>query len=893
MTIRLNAFQGEFPKTSPRLLPENAAQIAENVRLEDGALIPYMVPSVVHTFGSSVTSIYLNGASWLGWATEGVKAAPGPIADDRLYIFGDGAPKLLHSGTTYGLALSAPGSAPDAEIQASTARTLLGVAGASQRYEFDGTNWGLADAVAEVTLALDQVVAARDELTVRFSGDANTPLIVALLPVSPAAGDAIAIQQQGSGRVHVHRNGETIEGSDSDTALTASGDIILALFHGSDWLIRAVGDAAQTITDDTSIGAGSHVFVNSSSNVTLDLPTSPAVGDVVSAERLGTGNAKFDAGPLDINGAGEFTIPNQNERWAVIFNGTEWRAFQLKGAYGADYLSFNGNTVLTANKSYRGLPQSAPKVALVDLPAAASTGHVVKVARTGTKPVLVLPNGRNVAGVGLPYEIATDNTAFAFTLGGAGWTAAADTSAIPTRANLTAPADATVLAYGNMRDITIRLPASPSTGDFVEVHALGAYSVYVHPNGEAIYLEPDEDTAEDVLFAYTWVTSLDEESKPSPVTDALLWSADLPVMISGFGAPPSGRLVDRIRIYRSQTSASGSTDLYFLAEIPVATTSWLYVEADTPLGEIVPSNDYDAPPSALRGVVTMPNGIMAAHRGRRLAFCEPYVPHAWPAKYELSVDYQIVGLAAFGSILAVMTTGTPYIVQGTQPDTMAIEKVEAGLPCVSADGIVDMGYAAAYPSPEGLVLIQPSGATVVTRGLFTRQQWQALNPSSFKAGSYAGRYVFSYQQGGARKCGIIDLSGEQPFFVQTTIEAESMFTDPRTGNLYLLADGTIVGRWDGSTTPLPMRWKSKEFRTAQPLSYAAMKVEIENRAIAPDRTILVNVYANTALLHGEVMFGTATRLPPVLADSWEVEIIGTLPISMVTIAESMVRLSTG
>lgn len=894
MTIRLSGFQGEFPKTSPRLLPDQAAQVAENVRLEDGALIPYLAPLAAHTFGSSVLSIYLNGASWLGWAAAGVRAAPGPIADDRLYVFGDGAPKMIYSGVSYDLALAAPAADPTVAIQASTAKVLLGALGSRQRYVFDGTNWSVEDATAEATLALDQVTAVQGELSLIWTGDSDTATIVALLPASPAAGDVIALVQDGEGRVRIHRNGGTIDGARSDTSLTTDTATAVALYHSSDWQIRGVGDTAQTITASTTVGAGSHVSVNSASSVTLTFPASPSVGDVISATRTGAGSVTLDGNGTMINGSGTFAIPTQLDRYVAVFNGTDWTALKIAGAFDANHLSIGANTVLTADKTYRCLMRSAPKVALVDLPHDAASADVVRIGRSGSRPLLVLPNGDNIDASPLPYEIATDNAFISFTFGGSGWTAAADATTVSTRAGITATVDTTVIAYARTRDITIKLPAAPALNDFVEIHSVGAYSAYVSPNGGAIYREPDEDTAEEILFAYTYVTSLDEESAPSPLSDPLLWSAGLPVLVSGFSAAPAGRLIDRIRIYRSQTSALGTTDLYFIAEITSATTSWLYDDTTTTLGEIIPSLDYNTPPAALKGIVTMPNGIMAAFRGRKIAFCEPYIPHAWPAKYELSVDYPIVGLAAFGSIIAVMTTGTPYIVQGTQPDSMSIEKVESTLPCLSADGIVDLGYAAAYPSPEGLVLIQPGGAQIVTRNLFTRQQWAALNPSSFKAGSYGGRYVFSYLDGASRKCGIIDLTGQQPFFVRTTVAADAMFTDPRTGNLYVLTTSTQVSKWDAGASPLTMRWKSKEFRLPHPINYGAMRLEAERRALVGGESVSIKVYADGVLIHTEITYGTATRLPSgVLSDSWEVQIEGTLPVSMLAVAETMPRLAMG
>ncbi|MGL1400235.1 hypothetical protein ACSTI4_24935, partial [Vibrio parahaemolyticus] len=76
---------------------------------------------------------------------------------------------------------------------------------------------------------------------------------------------------------------------------------------------------------------------------------------------------------------------------------------------------------------------------------------------------------------------------------------------------------------------------------------------------------------------------------------------------------------------------------------------------------------YNPPPAGLRGLTAMPNGMMAAFDGKDLYFCEPYLPHAWPASYTLTTDFPIVGLGAFGTSLVVMTTGNLYLVSGTAP----------------------------------------------------------------------------------------------------------------------------------------------------------------------------------------------------------------------------------
>lgn len=893
MTIRLIGFQGEFPMISPRLLPDNAAQVAQNVRLEDGALIPLKDMSAEYTFGSSMASFHYTGAAWLGWAASGVKAAPGPIADDRLYVFGDGAPKLVYSGTTYPLALAAPTVALTAALEPSTEPLLIGHSGSNLRMEYDGINWTIEDVVVDASFTLSQTVAPVGETTVALSDDVTDRTVIALLPVSPSSGTIVALVQQGTGRVVIHRNGETIDGAEVDSALSSDTAAAAAIFFGGSWSIRGIGKAFQTITATTTVGSGQHVAVNSAAAVTLTLPASPSAGDIVSAYRNGAGTVTFAGSGANINGAATFAIPTVADRYVVMFNGTEWKALKIEGAYDANYLSISANTVLANVTAYRVQVDSAPRSLSVELPTGAASGEIVKVGRVGGKTVWVLPNGDNIDAAGLPIKLAADGEFRSFTFSGAGWTSAVITEHVAIDRAGTAASDTTIFAVANRRDYEVQLPAAPTTGDYVEIHVYGGYQVSANPNGGAISREANEDTAEDVLFAFTWVTSLDEESPPSPLSARLLWSTDIPVKLTGFPAVPAGRLINRVRVYRSQTSASGLTDLYFVAELAAPLTDWVFSDDANPIVEIIPSNDYDPPVAGLSGIVALPNGIMAAFTGRRLMFSEPYHPHAWPTKYQLTTDYPIVGLAAFGSILAVMTTGTPYVVQGTQPDTMAMEKIESALPCLSAEGIVDLGYAAAYPTADGLVLIRPNGAEIVTRKLFSKTQWAAMVPSTFRAGLDAGRYVFSYNDGSGRKCGIIDLTGETPFYVRCSLVIDRFHVDQRTGNLFALVSGTGVRRWDNAATLLPMLWKSKEFRRPQAISYGAMRIEAENRALVGGEVPSVKVYAAGALLHTETAYGSATRIPAALTDVWEVQIEGDLPISTLTIAETMPKLATG
>ena len=409
---------------------------------------------------------------------------------------------------------------------------------------------------------------------------------------------------------------------------------------------------------------------------------------------------------------------------------------------------------------------------------------------------------------------------------------------------------------------------------------------------------PDDDIAQFVSYAYTFVTIFDEESAPSPLSEALLWSTGNDVTVAGFSAPVANRGVDRIRIYRSITSGLGITDLFFVKELPIATTSYVHDAAVDPLQEILPSADYDEPPATMTGLIAMPNGMMAAFDGKEILFSEPFRPHAWPEKYRLTVDVDVVGLASFATTLAIMTRATPYIAQGTAPENMVMEKMERDLPCVSKRGIVDFGYSAAYPSNEGLVVISGGGAELITRGLFTSEQWRKLDPTSFHAERYEDRYFFAHLPLGASapSLGIIDMTGMQPYLIESDLSPRTMTRDPETGALFMLIGNREIYQWDAPEAELKRQeWRSRLFQLVSPSSYAGVLIETD----PPKGTIpagqpahLTRVYADGQLVREFSAVNEPARLPGGFrSKSWEIEILGYVPVTGISMAQSYDELS--
>jgi hypothetical protein len=117
--VKITNFLGKAPKISPELLPNTAAQIAENCKLYSGDLIPYPQPVVVANTGltGTIKTLYAlrnpanpNDLKWLSWNTDvDIAVASSNLQDEqRFYYTGDGSPKI----SNYDLATTGSGAYP-------------------------------------------------------------------------------------------------------------------------------------------------------------------------------------------------------------------------------------------------------------------------------------------------------------------------------------------------------------------------------------------------------------------------------------------------------------------------------------------------------------------------------------------------------------------------------------------------------------------------------------------------------------------------------------------------------------------------------------------------------------------------------------------------------------
>lgn len=390
------------------------------------------------------------------------------------------------------------------------------------------------------------------------------------------------------------------------------------------------------------------------------------------------------------------------------------------------------------------------------------------------------------------------------------------------------------------------------------------------------------DVPETRVYAYTVVnkeSGFEFESAPSAASTDATVRIGQSVTVSGFASVPSGYTLTHRRIYRSTAGV-----FLFVAEIPIATASYSDSILAEDLGEELPSLTWLPPPDTLKGLINLPGGVLAGFTGRDVYFCDPYHPHAWPVQYMQSLDFPVVGLGRMDTTLAVMTTGTPYFIQGSAPDSMVVVKSDLEQACASKRSIVSLNGVVIYASPDGLVSLSPSGSKLITEKYFTRTQWQSLfAPSSIYAYQHDLKYFGFYNNGTTTGGFIYDSSTGE--FVTHDIYVAAGYNDLQVDKLFLAGSDRAVKVWGAGSTKT-ITWKSKKFTMPQVMGFSCAQLEAETYPMT------LKVYSAGLLVHTQTVTSRAPfRLPVAPSRDWEFQIEGSGEVFAIAVAQSIEELA--
>lgn len=294
-------------------------------------------------------------------------------------------------------------------------------------------------------------------------------------------------------------------------------------------------------------------------------------------------------------------------------------------------------------------------------------------------------------------------------------------------------------------------------------------------------------------YVYTLVNDLGEESAPSLPSATVLRPDGVSVTVTSPTGLPTGigadYYIETKRIYRAATGANGSI-FRFVAEIPLATADYVDTLTDAQLGEALESEGWDLPPDDLQGIMALPNGIMVGFRRNQICFSAQNRPHAWPPLYRLNTDTDVVGIGAIDTTVVIGTKSFPYVAQGRTPADYSAAKLEVPQACTSKRSIAYLaGVGVCMASPDGYMAIVGVAPPVnLTRGVFTRKQWQELDPTSITGVAHDDVLHFFWNDGADVGGYALDAKPDGFGLIQLAYHATAVHADPVTDNLYLVLD---------------------------------------------------------------------------------------------------------
>ena len=722
--IKLNKFIGAAPKVSSELLPDGAAQVAYNLQLYSGNLMPYSEPSVVDSVPRLGTLKTLHGLratptssiDWLTWTSDVdiITVSDSSDNDQRFYYSGDGSPKV----STYALATA--GSEP--------------YPGASNSYY----DLGLPLPTTAPTTAVASFSALA---TITFARDSGNTAII-----TTAA--------------HGLRDGNII-------TVRAFSGTVPETFN--------VTNTRITVTSTTTFeyyNAGPAVSATSNTDGRVDL-----AGGTITRDYTYTWFTPWDEESI---GATPSTTLFQKEGQTVTVSA-------LPTAAPA------GDNFITGVKLYRTLSSASGTefYHLSDLWFPQATATVALTSNVAT--VTMATHHGFIVGDRFKLQKCTD-TVFNI-IGGIVTVVVSDTafSYAVTNANITAKADTTGRLYHDVAE----LPANTSR-----------------------YYGDDSITTTHRARA-TNVTTL-----TTAVAHGLISNQVVTVASVGGSGYNAANVTITVTSTTAFTYANDGDDESTAADTAGVITNDSFTDDFNHLNlvDILLTDEFDPPEATMTGLSLVQNNMVAGFFDNQLCFAEPGKPWAWPLKYRVTFEHDIVAIEVVGGYLIVLTDTYAYRVAGNDPLTLSVARIDTPYPCLSKRSVVNMGYGVLYATYGGLALWSPKGLSLATKYIHDWDTWDdEIDPTTIVGHFFDNKYFGSYTGGSFLFEQDEKIGG---YYVTAGHQFNSAWTDVSDNSLYTSSDtlGSIT-EWGSTSSPLrSMEWKSKTIVTKDYINLGAARV---------------------------------------------------------------------
>jgi len=395
----------------------------------------------------------------------------------------------------------------------------------------------------------------------------------------------------------------------------------------------------------------------------------------------------------------------------------------------------------------------------------------------------------------------------------------------------------------------------------------------------------------DRRYVTTFKTHFNEEGPPSDPSEMIAVTDKHHVYFKIPSEVPAGRNIKSHELYRI-VSGESSGDFFFVKSIDVDGYDPDEFAEDTAEDEELASTlittAFSPPPDDLSGLVVLPGGFFAGFTGRTVCFSEVNYPHAWPEDYQLTVAHDIVSLGLAGGQLIVLTDEVPYLCAGTTPEVMAVVQYTFRQACVSARSVVSANGSLFYASPDGLCVIAPGGADLVTGAILTRDQWQEFSPETMVAEVH-DNVIYLYSDNAGICFELVPGAGMR--MTVSSLRPTALYADPADDTLY-----AVINDEDGEPGYYAMNrgaymdaaWRSKSVYYPKPFAFSWARV------IAGGYPVRVIIRANGASVYDQELFSSKARQIPVLRreTNWDMAVVARYPVQEVIMATSLQEVTT-
>lgn len=344
------------------------------------------------------------------------------------------------------------------------------------------------------------------------------------------------------------------------------------------------------------------------------------------------------------------------------------------------------------------------------------------------------------------------------------------------------------------------------------------------------------DYVKDRAYVYTWVTAYGEESAPSDPTELIEVSPVQDVVFTDLPnqAPDGYPNVVKKRLYRTLTTEAGT--LYrMVADIDLADSVYTDSALDSELLGVLDTSDWQPPPAGLSGLCVTSNGVCCGFSGRTVYFSEPYIPHAWPAKYEFQTQSDIVAVKPSEAGIVVLTVNEPELIQGDTPETMQRVRLPVQQGCASKRSAVIYRGGVVYATPDGIGLISGFNHTMISDAYFERDDWQKLNPATMVA-SVHNQELLLYS---ATESLIADMKNGH-LTVDSGTSPVCFFQDADSDRLYFVQNNRIK-QWRGGAENMSASWWSRTYLFSRPSAPVSVQVQ------ATGYPVTINFHTNDSI----------------------------------------------